>query len=204
MLVKCRKALEQPGPAFLVLYYSGVDTLEHKYGPYSEEVTSEVQSFEFLLQSFLDKLSDATKKETLIMLTSDHGVCETEKTLYVKDYPEIANRLQLPPVGDSRAAFLFAKPGETENLRNAFEKSQEGFKTVTSDALIDGGAFGQVSDSTALRSAIGDFAALSKGPTALSYPYFEDDRYREQRGGHGGMTAEEVIVPLLSMKLSKA
>ncbi len=47
----------------------------------------------------------------------------------VKDYPEIANRLQLPPVGDSRAAFLFSKPGETENLRNAFEKSQEGFKT---------------------------------------------------------------------------
>jgi hypothetical protein len=50
---------------------------------------------------------------------------------------------------------------------------------------------------------IGDFAALSKGPNALSYPYYEDDRNREQHGGHGGMTAEEIIVPLLSSRLSK-
>jgi hypothetical protein len=204
MMVKCRRILEQPGPVFLILYYSGVDTLEHKYGPHSEEVTSEIQSFEFLLKTMFDRLSDAAKKETLIMLTSDHGVCETKKTLYVKDYPEIANRLQLPPVGDSRAAFLFAKQGEAENLRDAFEKNQEGFKTVPSTLLIDSGAFGQVVDVSALQSAVGDFTALSKGPNALSYPYFEDDRKRIQRGGHGGMTAEEVIVPLLSMKLSKA
>jgi Type I phosphodiesterase / nucleotide pyrophosphatase len=203
MLVKCRKALEQQAPIFLVLYYSGVDTLEHKYGPGSEEVTMEIQSFEFLLKSFFDKLSEATKKETLIMLTSDHGVCETKKTFYVKDYPEVANRLQLPPVGDSRAAFLFAKQGEAENLRNAFENSQEGFRTVASNLLLENGAFGKAADSTALRSAIGDFTALSTGPNALSYPYYEDDRNREQRGGHGGMTAEEVIVPLLSMRLSK-
>jgi hypothetical protein len=121
----------------------------------------------------------------------------------VKDYPEVANRLQLPPVGDSRATFLFAKQGETENLREAFEKSQEGFKTVASSLLIENGAFGKTTVSDALGSAVGDLAVLSKGPNAISYPYFEDDRNREQRGGHGGMTAEEVIVPLLSMKLSK-
>ncbi len=164
---------------------------------------SEIQSFEFLLKNFLGKLSEATKKETLIMLTSDHGVCETKKTLYVKDYPDIADRLQLPPVGDSRAAFLFAKQRERENLKNAFEQNQEGFKIVPSSLLIEEGAFGQAADSAVLQSAIGDFTALSKGPNALSYPYFEEDRNREQRGGHGGMTVEEVLVPLLSMRLSK-
>jgi len=203
MLVKCRKALEQPGPVFLVLYYSGIDTLEHKYGPYSEEVTSEIQSFEFLLKSFLNKLSDTTKKETLIMLTSDHGVSETQRTHYVKDYPELASRLQLPPVGDSRCGFLFAKQGQREELKSAFEKSLNGFRLVASSDLIEAGAFGRTRDFSSLRSAVGDFAALSKGPNALAYPYYEDDRNREQRGGHGGMTAEEVIVPLLSARLSK-
>ncbi len=202
MMVKCRKALEQPDPVFLVLYYSGIDSLEHRYGPYSEEVTDEIQSFEFLFNNFLGKLSDVTKKETLMMLTSDHGVSETKRTLYVKDYPEIAGRLQLPPVGDSRASFLFAKEGEAENLRNALE-SQKAFKTVPSEKLVNGGAFGRPAESRAVLSAVGNLTALSKGPTALSYPYFEDDRNREQGGGHGGMTAEEVIVPLLSMKLSK-
>ena len=203
MLVKCRKALEQRGPVFLILYYSGIDTLEHRYGPNSEEVTAEIQSFEFLLKDFFSKLSNATKKETMIMLTSDHGVCETQRTYYLRDSTEVANRLQLPPVGDSRAAFLFSKQGQRENLKNAFERSLDGFKLVASKDLIDSGAFGRTTDAMSLQSAVGDFAALSKGPNALSYPYFEDDRNREQHGGHGGMTAEEVVVPLLSMRLSK-
>jgi hypothetical protein len=204
MLVKCRKALEQQEPVFLVLYYSGIDTLEHKYGPRSEEVTSEIQSFEFLLKNFFSKLSDPTKRETLLVLTSDHGVCETERTFYVKDSAEVAGRLLVPPVGDSRAAFLFAKQGETENLKDAFERNLDGFRLIESSKLIESGAFGRTADSTSLQSLVGDFVALSKGPTALAYPYYEDDRKREQRGGHGGMTAEEVVVPLLSMRLSKA
>ncbi len=203
MFVKCRRALEQQGPVFLILYYSGIDTLEHKYGPNSEEVTSEIQSFEFLLKSFFNKLSDATKKETLIMLTADHGVCETQRTYYVKDYSEVASRLQLPPVGDSRCGFLFAKQGEKENLKRALEKSLDGFKLVASKDLIERGAFGRTPDYSSLQPAVGDFAALSKGPNALSYPYYEDDRNREQHGGHGGMTPEEVVVPLLSMRLWK-
>lgn len=203
MIVKCRKALEQRGPVFLVLYYSGIDTLEHRYGPYSEEVTSEIQLFEFLLKSFINRLSESTKKETLIMLTSDHGVCETQRTIYLKDFPEVAGRLQLPPVGDSRCGFLFSKKDEKENLKNAFESNLDGFRLVSSDDLIASGAFGRTADFTQLRSVVGDFAALSKGPNALSYPYFEDDRNREQRGGHGGITVEEVLVPLLSMRLSK-
>ncbi len=204
MFIKCRRVLEQPEPVFLVLYYSGIDTLEHKYGPYSDEVTSEIQTFEFLLKGFLNRLTAATKRETLIMLTSDHGVQQTKRTYYVKDIPDVWGRLQLPPVCDSRCGFLFAKQGEKENLSVAFEKNVDGFKLVASSNLIDASAFGDPRTARSLQPLIGDWAALSKGTSALSYPYYEDDRNREQLGGHGGMTAEEIIVPLLSMRLSKA
>ncbi len=203
MFARCRKVLEQPGPVFLVLYYSGIDTLEHKYGPYSEEVTGEINAFEFLLRTFLERLSDATKRETLMMLTSDHGVQETQQICYVKDVPDLWSKMQLPPVCDSRCGFLFAKHGEKDNLKAAFEQNINGFRMVSSSQLIDAAAFGEPVAARSLEPLIGDWAALSKGPTALSYPYYEDERNREQRGGHGGMTAEEVLVPLLSMKLSK-
>jgi hypothetical protein len=203
MLVKCRRVLEQAEPVFLVLYYSGIDALEHRYGPYSEEVTSEIQLFECALKNLLGKLSGATKKETLIILTADHGVCETRRTYYVKDYPEVARGLRLPPVGDSRCGFLFTKSGQGDNVKRAFEKGIEGFRVVPTSELIEKGAFGRTADSALLESAVGDVAALSKGSSALQYPYYEDDRKREQLGGHGGMTAEEVIVPLLSLRLSK-
>ncbi len=203
MLVKSRKVLEQSGPVFLVLYYSGIDTLEHKYGPYSDEVTNEIESFEFLLKTFFRKLSDATKRETLMMLTADHGVQETQRTHYVKDIPEVAARMQLPPVCDSRCGFLFAKQGEKNNLRGAFEKSIDGFRLIESEDLIEAGALGHPAEARTLKPLLGDWAALSLGPDGLSYPYYEDDRNREQRGGHGGMTAEEVLVPMLSLRLSK-
>jgi hypothetical protein len=203
MMVKCRKALEQPSPTLLMLYYSGVDTLEHKYGPQSEEVTSEIESFEFHLKSFLAKLSKPAKKRMMIVLTADHGVCETSRTYYLKDYREITNNLTLPPVGDSRAAFLTSKQGRSENLKGALEKSVEGFRIVPSKELIDREAFGRTTDSTLLQATVGDLTALSTGANAISYPFFEEDRSREQRGGHGGMTAEEVIVPLLSLNLAK-
>ncbi len=204
MFVKCRRVLEEPEPAFLVLYFSGIDTLEHKYGPYSDEVTCEIQTFEFLLKDFLNRLTDAAKRETLLMLTSDHGVQATKRTLYVKDIPDVWGRLQLPPVCDSRCGFLFAKQGEKENLKSAFEKNVDGFRLIASNDLIETSAFGDPKAAKSLQPLIGDWAALSKGTTALSYPYYEDDRNREQLGGHGGMTAEEVLVPLLSVRLSKA
>jgi hypothetical protein len=203
MFVKCKRVLEEMGPVFLVLYYSGIDTLEHRFGPYSEEVTAEIESFEFLLKNFFGKLSDTTKREAMIMLTADHGVCETRRTRYVKDFPEVAGNLRLPPVGDSRTAFLFGMEEQGEVLRRAFRRSFDGFRLVECDELMEAGAFGRSADSEALRSVIGDFGGLSKGPEALAYPYYEDERNREQRGGHGGMTPEEVIVPLLSIRLSK-
>ncbi len=203
MFVKCGRALEHPDPMFLTLYYGGIDTLEHRYGPYSEEVSSEIRLFEYLLKDFFNRLSAATRKETLIVLTSDHGVCETKKTIYLKDYPEIAENLLFPPVGDSRCGFLFSKQGQKEKLQSASEGTFEGFKVISDTTLTGSRAFGAAEIQEGLHSVIGDLAVLSKGPYGLSYPYFEDDRYREQYGGHGGMTAEEVLVPLLSIRLSR-
>ncbi len=203
MFVQCKKTLELPDRTFQVIYYPGIDTLEHRYGPYSEEVTSEMQSLECGFRNFFDKLSSETKKETMLLLTADHGVAETAKFHYVKDYPEVNTRLLLPPVGDSRAAFLFSKPGQNEALSTAFKNSMPDIKLLSSTELVDRGAFGRAANMESLRESVGDFTALSTDHAALSYPFFEDDRHHEQLGTHGGMTAEEILVPFLSVRLSK-
>jgi hypothetical protein len=184
-----------------MLYYSGIDTLEHKYGPYSEEATFEMRSLEYNLKNFVEKLSEVAKKQTLLLLTADHGVSETSQVYFLKDFPGIVNNLQLPPVGDARATFLFSKHGRSQELSDAFVENIDGFKLLPSKKLIDNGAFGQTKNSASLEETIGDFVALSNSRNALQYPFFEEDRTREQLGSHGGMTAEELIVPLLSVRL---
>ncbi|MGD0330779.1 MAG: alkaline phosphatase family protein [Nitrososphaeria archaeon] len=203
MLTRCRNELENSSRALVVMYYSGFDALAHRYGPYSEEATSVLQSLEYNLKNTLfNKLSKDTKKKTLILLTADHGVSEVSGIYFFKDYPEILENLLLPPVGDSRATFLFSKNGQIELLKDAFEKKMDGFSLHNSRELIMRGAFGKVDNSKSLETTVGDVIALSRSNNALQYPYFDEDRSRPLLGAHGGMTAEEIIVPLLSSRLS--
>ena len=203
MFTRAARALEQPGPTLLIMYYSGVDTLAHRYGPYSDEVTFELTSIEHNLRNFVSNLSEKTKQETLMLMTADHGVAETRKTIFLKDVPEVMTRLMLPPVGDSRATFLFSKPYQQDALGEAFRKNVEGFKLFSSDELIDKGAFGQVTNSEGLKEKIGDFTAIGTKDSALGYPFFEDDRVHQMLGTHGGMSSEEMVVPFLSIRLSQ-
>jgi hypothetical protein len=195
-------ALQKPGPLLSIVYYSGVDTLAHRYGAYSEEVTFELTTLEHNIRDFIEGLSSDVKEETLLVFAADHGVATVERSIYLKDCPELMQHLQLPPVGDGRASYLFCKPNEEEAFRSAFEHQTTGFRLFPTDELIDRGVFGEPLNCGELKEKLGTFTALSCSDEILEYPFFEEDRQSPQRGAHGGMTPEEMIIPLLSIKLS--
>ncbi|NLF88377.1 alkaline phosphatase family protein [Candidatus Bathyarchaeota archaeon] len=197
------QALQKNSPMLSIVYYSGVDTLAHKYGPYSKEVTFELTTLEHNIADFVGGLSEEIKKETLLVFAADHGVVEVGKSVYLKDCPELMQHLQLPPVGDCRASYLFCKPNREQEFREAFERQSERFKLMLTDDLIGKGVFGEPLSRDLLKEKLGTFTALSSGGDVLDYPYFEEDRQSPQRGAHGGMTAEEMIIPLLSIRLSQ-
>ena len=195
-------ALQKPGPLLSIVYYSGVDTLAHRYGAYSEEVTFELSTLEHNIEDFIESLSEAAKEETLLVFAADHGVADVASSVYLKDCPELMQHLQLPPVGDGRATYLFCKHNEEEAFRSAFEAQVNGFKLFPTDDLIDRGVFGTPLNCGELKEKLGTFTALSCSGGLLEYPFFEEDRQSPQVGAHGGMTPEEMIIPLLSVKLS--
>lgn len=196
-------ALQKQGPLLSIVYYSGVDTLAHRYGAYSEEVTFELTTLEHNIADFISCLSRDVKEETLLVFAADHGVADVQSSVYLKDCPELMQHLQLPPVGDGRASYLFCKSNEAEYFRSAFEAQTAGFKLFLTDELIDRGVFGTPLNRGELKEKLGTFTALSCGDGILEYPFFEEDRQSPQKGAHGGMTSEEMIIPLLSIKLSE-
>lgn len=195
--------LQKPGSLVSIVYYSGVDTLAHRYGAYSEEVTFELTTLEHNIKDFIERLSGTVKEETLLVFAADHGVADVEKSIYLKDCPELIQHLQLPPVGDGRSAYLFCKPNQETEFCSAFKRQMDGFKLFSTDELIDQGVFGTPLNREELKEKLGTFTVLSDGGGVLEYPFFEEDRQRPQLGAHGGMTAEEMIIPLLSVKLSE-
>jgi hypothetical protein len=203
MWIHSARTLQNPDPMVSIVYYSGVDTLAHKYGAYSEEVTFELSTLEHNIRDFIDGLSQAVKEETLLVFTADHGVADVEKSVYLKDCPDLMQHLQLPPVGDGRASYIFCKPNQEHEFRQAFKRQFEGFKLFLTGELIDKGVFGEPLNREEFMEKLGTFTVLSNGGDLLDYPYFEEDRQSPQRGAHGGMTTEEMIIPLLSIRLSE-
>ncbi len=197
------ETLKQLGPCLSVVYYSGVDTLAHKYGPYTKETTFELTSIEHGLEDFIDGLPNEAREETMLVIVADHGLASINQSVYLKDTPELMQHLMLPPVGDGRAAYLFCKPDERDEFRRYFEKNLVDFKLYLIDSLIERGVFGVPKSISQLKEKLGDFAALSNSDRLLDYPFFEEDRIHPQLGAHGGMSVEEMVVPLLSIKLDK-
>ncbi|MFA5571662.1 MAG: alkaline phosphatase family protein [Crenarchaeota archaeon] len=196
-------ALENPSNQLSITYYSGVDSLAHKYGNYSKEVTFELTSIENNLQEFISGLSKTVKEETLLIITADHGIADVKQSIYLKDYPEIMQHLLLPPVGDGRATYLFCKSHKKAEFQKTFEKTMTGFKLFPTEELVQKGVFGEPINREELKEKLGDFTVLSNSDKILDYPFFDDDRQYPQVGAHGGMSEEEMVIPILSARLSE-
>jgi hypothetical protein len=150
----------------------------------------------------LDKLSAETKQKTLLLLTADHGVVETLQTHYLNE-ARITDHFLVPPTGDMRAAYFFPKYGQEAQLKEALENSLQGFHLMRSADLIKTGAFGPPKNVDRLQTIVGTFTALSSSKNIILHSYHPIEKPSSVYGAHGGMTPEEMLVPLLSCRLSK-
>lgn len=205
LMVNLKRLLESPNPLMLIVYYPGYDTLSHLYGPFSEEAETDFIFFENLIKTFLiEKLDKKVKDETLFILTSDHGQSQTENVFFIKDMPRILEHLIIPPAGDSRATFLFIKQNKVDEVKGLLQQELLGFKIFYSDEMLNKGFFGMPKtneEKIILEERIGDLTLVATGQNAILYPYSEKDRERSKKGSHGGLSLDEMLVPLFIFKL---
>jgi hypothetical protein len=102
-----------------------------------------------------------------------------------------------PITGESRAAFVFPRPGRADKVRNYLESVGPGWFTVVDSAeALGSGLMGKtVSDEAYARA--GQLLVLPRGDHALQ-------RARPSMpllGRHGGLTQDEMLVPLIAARL---
>jgi len=200
MSVIIRKLLERPAErAFLFVYWDALDEIAHLHGPESEEWDAELISLsDALKRSCLGRLRAPLWEETLFFITSDHGqlrVLPKREVIRLSRYPKLKRALALPPTGEYRATYLYAKPGRLDELKAGLMKRfGDRLVALRSAEALEAGLFGggQPKDETPDR--IGDLIVVPKGPQALYWPH---DDFR-LIGRHGGLTDEEMLVPLLT------
>lgn len=185
-------ALLGKGKHFVSIYYEGVDIAAHVHGGRSRQARQEAERLAAHLETFLDKIKDA-----VILVTADHGQmdCPEKAQVSYADHPELLARLASPPSGEGRCSYLFAKKGRVEQVRDYAEQHFGKLAHVLeSRALLERGLLGTGKPFPETSHRIGDITLIPKGNQVFTYPYLEG---RGIAGFHGGLSAEEMLVPLL-------
>ena len=197
MLVVARRLVRQAtGKVLVQLYWSETDTLAHVHGPRSEEFTAEVRAVDAAVARELGEASGA-----VLVITSDHGFVTMERKDHVRvdADPLLLRDLVLPPVGEPRASYLFVREGRRRAVADRIVGEYgEGLVCLESQEALARGVFGRGNVHSAVADRIGDLVVVSTGRKALYYPYPDSAMLR---GMHGGLTQEEMLVPLLVARI---
>jgi hypothetical protein len=193
--------LKLVSPRLIWIYFGQVDTYSHTYGPDSEQAQAEFTSFLNVMQRlFLSALSPRTRKKTLLLMLSDHGQLHTAKnpTYDLSNHPSFTDLLHMSPTGENRLAYLYSKPGQIEAIQEYIECTWPGdFKTIRSKDALNHGLFGPGEPAQEALSRIGDIIVISQGDAYLWW----SPKPNPLLGRHGGLSEEEMIIPLLALRL---
>jgi hypothetical protein len=185
----------------LAAYWDTLDAVTHQHGPDSEFWTVELRSLSAMMQrAFLDRLTPAQREGTLLLLLADHGGLSTPRRAAVRlsRHAPLRDALSLPPVGENRAVFLHAR-GDTLPVLRQYVQSELGssFVVLSREDVLTSGLLGPgpVYEETPHR--LGDLVCLAKRNHYLA----REDHQLMQLGRHGGLSAREMLVPLLGIRL---
>jgi hypothetical protein len=186
--------------ALLTAYWSGLDTLAHAYGPYTDLCEAELRTVSHLLaRELLASLPHQDREGTLLLITADHGQIHIppEHILTASEDPTLTRHLMVPIMGESRAAFVYPRLGRAEAIRSYLTSTYPGWFTVLDSAqALEAGLMGKpISDETYART--GELLVLPHGDHALQ----QAQPSVSLVGRHGGLTQEEMLVPLLGVRL---
>jgi hypothetical protein len=192
-------------PPLTVAYWDELDAIQHLRGPADPTGDLEIERLTALLAYVARSVGGRAAERTTVLLTADHGHVPTEaahQTAFDR-VPAIARRLARPPTGDRRVGLLKARAGETGALRAAVLRAlPRGARVLSADAAIEGGLFGPPPFHPELGERVGDLVALVPSPGGITYHWpGREPSGRELRGGHGGLEASELLVPLVAGRL---
>jgi hypothetical protein len=188
-------------PRLIWVYYGAVDGISHTYGPDSEQAHSEFSTFlGTMIDSFVLKLDQKTRRQTLLLLLSDHGQIGTPSNPHfdLASHKTLLDRLHILPTGENRFVYLHPRPGQVEAVLEYIEQTWlHAFRNLHSGHALDAGLFGPGKPAGAARSRIGERIVLPQGNAYLWWAAKPDPL----RGRHGGLSPEEMLVPLMAMRM---
>jgi len=197
--------------SYYFLYFDKIDAICHTFGPQSRQFEETMDIFLRMMENLLyHKLSGKVRK-TLLILTADHGQVEVDprRTFYlnkhsinVEQYLKRNRRGKLlVPAGSARDMFIHA---HEERLDEAVVFLQRHLADIAevyyTEQLVAQHFFGSSQPSREFLARVGNIVILPYQHESVWW--YEEGKFEMHfKGHHGGLTPEEMEIPLLLLPL---
>lgn len=181
------------GQKVIYAYHNNPDNTMHHYGPHSKEVSSLLLDIDAELEELYNNCPNTT-----FILSADHGQSYVEKVFDLSTYPDLDNTLLMPPTGGPRAFNIFVKRGRDAEFKRLIKKYLgDEFVLFSKKEVLEMGLFGDGVPHPKVDDFMGDYWLVSVGKSNLCYTTLYKQDISQPVGAHGGLTKEELIVPLI-------
>ena len=187
--------------SYAYAYYPDFDSLSHRDSPDAPFWSYLWQEFMWHLRQFVAGLTPQQRQKTLLLITADHGHLTTalSERIYLHHHKPLLDMCAMIPGGEPRHLYLYARHGAKDDLL-AYARTALGQQFVALDAqdALVAGLFGDPSRlHPETERRMGDVILISKGASYL----WERGKQQILLGKHGGLEAEEMLVPLIALGL---
>lgn len=182
--------------SYIYSYWPTLDSISHILGCESPEANEHLHEFDGKLQTFIESIAGS---DTTLILTADHGFNDVslEDVIYTRDHPKLMDCLSLPVCGDTRTGFCYVRPLKVTDFERYIENDLHGICNLQkSEDMIRDGWFGFNDPHPMLQHRVGDYTlTFNEGYALLNC--FTGLEPPEMRGHHGGVSSDEMNVPLI-------
>jgi predicted AlkP superfamily pyrophosphatase or phosphodiesterase len=182
-----------PRPALIYCYIPDLDLIGHVRGTHSEAWAIQLALIDRVVETLAVRLPSGAR----LLVTGDHGMVDvaSESKIDYDAEPELSADVEMLS-GESRMRYLHVSPGRIDDVRARWaDRLGERIELIDRDDAIAHGWFGPVVTPAAY-GRIGDLIALPRGDAAVVRAKVEPS-VSALVGQHGGLTADELLVPLV-------
>jgi hypothetical protein len=205
-----RHALEDSqGKKLIVNLYTGLlDSLSHKYGPYSDEYAIGMRFLDENIRRLIGSVKDSTAEKTTFVFLADHGQDPIDPQLEIafskSEIDEVSKYLRAPAGKSGRVMHFYVKEDSQEEVLQFLRRKVEdrGYLVPFEDAIKY--FIGKTTDMKMSRLRLGDLVLILKSGANAEVIRDNSQSMREEklRGSHGSTTMNELLVPFISARMS--
>ena len=201
-MVDAIEAAVRSGPErkYVYAYYPEFDAVAHKHGVASRQAAARLTAIDAAFAELLRRLS---RTDTALVVSADHGFIDTapHEALELASFPELAELLRLPLTGEPRVAYCHVQAGAAEEFTRRAKATLASRAEVHASAeLVEAGWFGTGRAHARLMDRVGDVTLVMQGHYTLK-DRLPGEKQHVLIGNHGGVTEDEMLVPLVVARL---